>query len=57
MVKWLFTTVTEKYDCPRCNAKAGTYCRMPSGRQANTPHTERVRLASKGDINDSRVPI
>lgn len=36
------TDATNNAPCPKCGAKAGERCAMPSGRRANEPHTERL---------------
>ena len=46
---WMFTDATAAMNCPRCKAKFGEHCRMPSGRKTMTPHSERVEaLAATG---------
>jgi hypothetical protein len=39
---WAYTDATFEVACPRCGAPAGYYCAQPMGRQAPTPHVERL---------------
>jgi hypothetical protein len=49
MTEWAFVIATKEYDCPHCGAKKGEYCKMPSGRDARTPHGKRVHQLTSGD--------
>lgn len=39
---WMFTDAVKHMGCARCGAKAGSSCRMPSGRIKDPPHNERT---------------
>jgi hypothetical protein len=39
--KWSNTQAVREVDCPRCAAKAGSYCKTPAGRPAQSTHGER----------------
>lgn len=41
---WMTTDAYMNYDCPRCGALRGTYCKYPSGRKARDIHGERRTL-------------
>jgi hypothetical protein len=56
MATSLYWTVTQKYTCPRCSALPTKHCRTPKGRKTNTPHNERVNLATRNDVSAASVP-
>lgn len=39
---FLFTDAVRLVTCPLCLSLEGERCRQPSGRKANTPHTQRL---------------
>jgi hypothetical protein len=58
MAVWLSNTARMNYVCPKCKAKKGEFCRMPSGRYHNGVggiHSIRMSLLSKKEIEISRI--
>lgn len=49
MAEWGFRVATDEIACPKptCLAKLGEYCKTPKGKQARTPHGERMALMTK----------
>lgn len=41
--KFSWTQTVREMDCPKCQQKAGMYCRQPKGRKQWPPHGERSR--------------
>lgn len=39
--KWGSTQAVREVTCPRCNQPAGSYCKTPAGRPADSTHGER----------------
>ena len=52
MTEWAHTIAIQEYECPKCKAKKGECCRLPSGRKTHTPHI--VRIAQMLDKDSDR---
>lgn len=47
MARWIHTDAVKYITCSHCSAEPGIPCRMPSGRKARVPHTERTQAVIK----------